>query len=363
MYGNMGYKIEEIDKNFIVNTNVNKDDIVFLNAKDEPFKVYGAYEPFVRLPKEIAENTNRGVSDLYKNTAGIRVRFSTNSPYVAIAAKVPFITKSTHFSRTGLAGFDIYEYNCGEYKYLRTFEPSLDEEHRINGVCELGDEGMHSLVINFPLYNNVDEFFIGIKTGSDLTSGDNYKIEKPIVYYGSSITQGGCASRPGVAYESIISRRFDADFINLGFSGNALGEQIIAEYISKLDMSVFVLDYDYNAPNYKYLKSTHYNFYKTVRDKNPWLPIIMISMPFFKWIKDQKERRDVIFKTYNKAVTDGDKNVYFIDGSTIPGIFGGDNGTVDGCHPNDLGFMCMAEKIGEVINKALSGSNQNSQVI
>ena len=350
----MGRNIEEIDKNFVVNSKIDKEGIVFYNTKDKPFEIYGAYEPFVRMPKEIAENTNRGVAELYKNTSGIRVRFSTDSPYVAILAKVPDITKSAHFSRSGLAGFDIYEYNSGEYKYLRTFDPPINEDKRISGVCELNTDGMHSLVINFPLYNNVDEFFIGLKKGSSLTGGDKYKIEKPIVYYGSSITQGGCASRPGVSYPSILSRRFDADYINLGFAGSARGEQIAAEYISTIDMSIFVLDYDHNAPDLEHLKNTHFNFYKTVRDNNPSVPIVMLSMPFHTWVKDVEERKKVIMQTYNIAINNGDKNVYFIDGCTIPGIFGGENGTVDGCHPNDLGFMCMAEKAGEVIGDILS---------
>lgn len=347
-------RIEDIDKNFAIKTEIKREDIVFLDAKKEPFDIYGAYEPFVRLPGEIAENTNKGVFELYKNTAGIRVRFATDSPYVAISAKLAhIICQSKRMPYSGIAGFDMYEYKDGKYKYLKTFEPIIDETEKVEDIYDFKTQGKHDILINFPLYNGVEELYIGVKEDCNISHSAKYKNEKPWVFYGSSITQGCCASRPGAAYQAILSREFDADFINLGFSGNALGEEVIANYIASLEMSMFFLDYDHNAPSAKSLDLTHERFFKIVREKHPDLPIIMLSMPFPDCVNDANERRRVIEATYNNAIKSGDKNVYFIDGSKMPEIFGNENGTVDGVHPNDLGFMCMAKGIEEVIKNII----------
>ena len=172
------------------------------------------------------------------------------------------------------------------------------------------------------------------------------------MYYGSSITQGGCASRPGNSYESIVSRRLDADYINLGFSGNAKGEPEIAEYISKLDMSCFVYDYDFNAPTVEHLINTHQKMYNVIREANPDLPIVLMSSPKYRLTDEGKQRLSVIRKTYEDAKANGDGNVYFIDGSTLMALAKYD-GTVDDCHPNDLGFASMAKAVGDLLEKIM----------
>ena len=161
-------------------------------------------------------------------------------------------------------------------------------------------------------------------------------------------------SRPGNAYPSFISRRFHRDFINLGFSGSGKAEQAIVEYMATLDMSVFVSDYDHNAPDAAYLEKTHYYLYETIRNKHLNVPYIMVSKPDTLWRKDYVERREVIRRSYEKAMSNGDKNVYFIDGETL---FSGecvDACTVDNSHPNDLGHMRMGKRIGDVIEGILS---------
>jgi lysophospholipase L1-like esterase len=179
-----------------------------------------------------------------------------------------------------------------------------------------------------------------------------YTHQKPIVFYGSSITQGGCASTPGGDYAGRVSRKFDADYINLGFSGSAKGEEAIMKYIASLDMSVFVYDYDYNAPDAEHLRKTHYAGYRTVREAQPELPIIMMSSPNYDNIgHNMAERRDVIAASYERALAEGDTNVYFVDGKEHFATFNADECTVDGIHPNDLGFHRMAEALGSVIKQ------------
>lgn len=124
----------------------------------------------------------------------------------------------------------------------------------------------------------------------------------------------------------------------------------MAEYISGLDMSVFVFDYDHNAPNAEFLENTHEPFFKAFREKKPDVPVVFVSVADRSY-PNFEERRDVIFKTYQNALANGDKNVYFIDGQTIYEKVGYDLCTVDGCHPNDLGFWCMANSIGSVLDE------------
>lgn len=349
-------KISEIDSNFKVDTKLDIADIKFYDIENEPFEIYGVKKRdgiFSRMPYSVAEKVNDGVKALYANSAGGRVRFTTDSSYVAINVIYRNVGKMPHFAFTGSIGFDMYvKDENGKEVYERSFVPPVDIEDKFESVVQFGESKSREITINFPTYSTVEKVCIGIADGSSLGEARKYKINKPIVYYGSSITQGGCSSRPGNSYESIVSRRLDADYINLGFSGNAKGETVMADYIKELDMSVFVLDYDHNAPSLEHLEQTHEKFFKIIREAKPNLPIVMLSAPIFYPDSNWKKRRDVIETTYNNAVASGDKNVYFIDGKTLMKLAQND-GTVDNCHPNDLGFYSMAQAVGDMIEKII----------
>lgn len=213
---------------------------------------------------------------------------------------------------------------------------------------------MADYTINFPLYDGVKELYIALKKGAVILEPTPYSHSVPVVYYGSSITQGGCASRPGNSYEAIISRRLDVDYRNLGFSGSGKAEDLMAQYLADLEMSIFVCDYDYNAPDVEYLEKTHLPLYRAVRSKQPNVPIIFVSAPDI--LMDPETfvpRREVIRRTYTIALEEGDRNVYFIDGAELFDGDDWDSCTVDGCHPNDLGFYRMAMRIEREIVQLL----------
>lgn len=212
---------------------------------------------------------------------------------------------------------------------------------------------MRSFTINFPSYCDVISLEVGIETDAEITEGEVYKNELPVVFYGSSITQGGCSSRAGNTYQNVISRRLGIDFLNLGFSGGCKAEETIVEYLSTLKMSTFVCDYDHNAPNTTYLRETHFPLYEKIRSKNPNLPYVMISLPGYRNNPTAEERRRIIIDSYERALALGDRNVYFIDGRDFFTAPYEDLCTVDRCHPNDLGFALMADKIGAVLSKIL----------
>ena len=353
--------ISKIDKNFEVKSNAGRDDVVFKNSLETPFKIYGVFYQdgkFRRIPEKVAETVSKGVLSLHANTAGGRLRFKTNSPYVAIYAELENICRAPHFALTGAAGFDLYENIDGEDRYINTFIPPYDVENSYESVVDFFGEKEREITINFPLYTDVKNFYIGVSETSYIKAPEPYKYEKPIVYYGSSITQGGCAARPGTCYEAIISRRLSCDYINLGFSGVARAEDEIANYIKDLDMSVFVYDYDHNAPTPEHLEKTHERMFKIIREKNPTLPIIMASKPKFHGdeygenIYKLKRTLEIIQKTYNNAKAAGDENVYFIHGGDLM-QYARYDGTVDIAHPTDLGFYSMAKVFGDLIEKIL----------
>jgi hypothetical protein len=176
----------------------------------------------------------------------------------------------------------------------------------------------------------------------------------PIVFYGSSITQGGCASRPGNCYAHHVCRWLDAPMVNLGFSSNGLGQLEMAEYINSLDMSALVMDYDHNAPDFHHLEKTHERFFQAIRTAHPTLPVVFLSRPDFDFEAELNiRRRAVIRATYENAFRQGDRNVWFLDGERLFGTTDRDTCTVDTIHPNDLGFLRMAKCLHPVLVQAL----------
>lgn len=359
--------IGEIDKNLAVSGTIQGENVSFYNVRREPFAIYGLIpssegEPFRRLPLQVAEQVSEGVLKLHVRTAGGRVRFKTDSSCVAIRAIQPNKNLMPHMPFLGSSGFDLYETVNGKYIYKGSFTPPVNRTDRYESIVKFGSSKMRDLTINFPLYDGVNDLFVGIEPGAVIEKGDAYRSELPIIYYGSSITQGGCASRPGNCYTNIITRNLNLDHVNLGFSGNGKGEPVMAEYISAQPMSLFFYDYDHNAPDAAHLAKTHEAFFLTIREKHPDLPIIMASRtdtPKTPAIaEDTLRRRDVILRTYVNAIKRGDEHVKFIDGTEVfkealkLGI-PADSCTVDGVHPNDLGFACMAEVFGGAIKEML----------
>jgi hypothetical protein len=348
------------DKNLHVDTIIEKDGLKFIEVRNAPFEVYGLYDyknqsEYKRLPDDIGLNVNEGVSSLYLHTAGGRVRFSTDSRYIAIKVEMKKVSPYPHMPLTNTAGLDLYidAAEGEELGFFKTFVPPYNMTNGYESKIDLGVKKMRSFTINMPSYNCLTKLYVGVDSDAFLDKGQEYRPILPVVYYGSSITQGGCASRPGNIYQNIISRRLNIDYINLGFSGSGKAEPIIAEYMAGLPMSVFVSDYDHNAPTVEYLENTHFALYKTIREKNPTLPYVMVTRPDYRNKSDSEARRQVILKSYHDALALGDKNVYFVDGKEFFTGKYADMCTVDSTHPTDLGFSFMADHIGATLEKIL----------
>ena len=367
--------IKDIDPNFKV-TDVIPDNTVLMSVFEAPIKIEGLYKPvetkkYLRMPEKYIsmETINEGTRKLIEHTAGGRIRLATDSPYLTVSVELSGIVHAPHMSVLGQSGVDIYiaEQGCSDYNYRKSVMPvklTEDSDRFYNGVIRFSDfdqHKAHEVMIHLPLYNGVSSVYIGIKEGSNIMAPVKYKYEKPVYFYGASITQGGCASRPGNNYPNHLSRWLNTDFVNLGFSGSAQGEKEIAEYLANSDASAVVVDLDISINDIEIFRKTHYPFYKYVREVNKDLPLIFMSFPKYPKIHHEpgSKYRDhiisdqIIRETCYHAQQANDENVYYIDGETLFGTENQDACTVDYCHPNDYGFYHMAKGIYPTLKKVL----------
>lgn len=354
----------EITKHFYKSSENYKapEDLVFFDiGENETVSVHGLYgsvarDGFCRLPRAVAEATNPRVASLYTNPSGGRVRFKTNSTRMAVRAKYPNLTPRSILTAQASMGFDIFVSEGGAPTLHSVPYPPIDMTAKGYEKCVTLGEGTHEVEIYLPLYNDLASLAIGLDGGATLEAPTPYAERAPILFYGSSITQGASASRAGNAYPAMLERRFHTDFLNLGFASGALGEAAIAEYMASLSFSVFVCDYDYNAPSAEHLAKTHWPLYEKIRASHPKTPILLITKPILLAAADNEEndrRRAIIRQTYERARASGDQSVYLLDGKALFAPYEAGVGCADGVHPNDLGMWVMAEGVGNILKNEL----------
>lgn len=342
--------IEKIDENLKSNAVQDEIDGDVYAIPCEPFRLYGiTYSEeerrFIRFPQTFAESVSSALIRIAQMTAGGRLRFSSDTEFVEIGVTYSKPSQTAHMTLIGQSGFMLLEETeNGISPYVRPLAPSFHHEHGFTARVA-ADGKLHDYILYFPLYCDVKTLTLKFSKGATVAAGKRYRREKPVLYYGSSITQGGCASRPDNSYQALISKWNNIDFINFGLSGNARGEEAIAEYLSKIACSAFVCDYDHNAPNAAHLEKTHYRLYEIFRRRQPDTPILFVSKPDFDGDPEAGARKAVIKKTYLTAKKTGDGNVYFLDGKKLLGKADRENCLIDGRHPTDLGFYRMAKAI------------------
>ncbi len=325
-------RIEEVDKNIFKGSGVDLEKTEFYSSIEAPFTWLGCYQYGVggqlahRNPPAIAEELSPDFGWLNKTHSGVRVAFSTDSPFLSFLVEASGFGRTVDDTLSGGVGIFVTAAEEGKtQKYISRISPTFKdlfnemsgEKAEFSGTVKFSCKRKRQVIVWLPTLTDYKKLYIGIEKGSYLGEFSGYRYKTPVVFYCSSITHGGDSSRPGNAYTAIISRRLCAEYINLGFSGSAKGEQAIAEHIASLKMSAFVFDYDHNAPTPEHLAATHQPFFKTVREKNPELPIIMVSRPGLSYDTSLELalRRQIVFKTYLNAKLAGDQNVYFVDGN------------------------------------------------
>ena len=347
---------KEYDSNFLPDDKIGDYEVKYYDVKDEPFRIYGVWhdgERFVRVPKDIAPSISEGMTHAYSSASGGRVRFITDSPYVAIKCMFALVGKNEATPLSATAAIEMGV----DGKFGGVFRTSPDFCADVHvGVTDIRGEGEHLITLYMPTHSHLSDLFVGLKPGAKVLPAPDHKYEKPVVFYGSSITHGTGATRSGNSYPAQVSKMLDMNFINLGFGGLAKGEAAMAEYIATLDMAALVYDYDFNAPTKEHLAATHEPFFKIIREKQPTLPILILSRPCDFRVGPEKTaaRFDIIKATYDNAKAAGDENVYIINGLEFFPEYGPEC-TVDGTHPNDFGYRFMAEgisaKLKEILDK------------
>ena len=346
----------ELDKNFNVEK-INDEEFNFYPYtafKLEGFPWYETDKKLYRLPLDVMSKIEGNIVTLAKSSAGGCIRFKSNTNKIALKVTYERRRHSPGMPQVSDAGFDIYVKKGNEWVFINMFRPEIADEE-LNMTRELfSDGGMNEYALYFPLYSCPDEISIGFEVNSTVSADvDPRNIEKPILFYGSSVTNGGCVARAANTYSATVGRKLDAPIINMGYSGSCRGETEIAEAISKLDLAMFVSEFDHNmkAPEELYHKLT--NFISIIRDKNPNLPIILMSRPFFVEYRREftEQMLQIVKKVHNEMLQKGDKNIYFISGMDIFDMDDRYDYSIDGVHPTDLGNRVMGMKLVEFTKK------------
>ncbi len=347
----------EIDPNLRQTLNI-PEDTRFYDAFSAPFTCHGLPDdvsmPPCRLPAAAFHEASPQLQALSYHTAGVRIRFATDAQAIHLAVELYEKCLFPHMPLTGSSGIDVF----ADGDYRATLRPGFDSDGspalRYMGTVLLPGPSLKQVTLYLPLYNGLRSLAVGLPDGALLQPGAPYRIRKPVLFYGSSITQGGCSCRTSTCYTALVSRWLDVDHINLGFSGNALGEPFMARYIASLPLAALVLDYDHNAPDAAHLARTHGPFFDIIRASQPQLPVLMMTRPdFVAGDPEMEARRAAVRMTYERARAGGDRQVWFLDGETLLEGHDRSSCTVDGCHPNDLGFMRMAQRVEPILREML----------
>ncbi|NLF73559.1 MAG: hypothetical protein GX575_31360 [Candidatus Anammoximicrobium sp.] len=298
-----------------------------------------------RLPAQAEGKVTPSVWSLSHHSAGMCVPFTTDATSIQVRwSLLPSGNMSMpHMPATGVSGVDVYtKDSSGRWCFVANGRPA-----GVTNTARCAVPAGQPCLLYLPLYNGVTSVEIGVPKGHTLSGADpaSSKRRKPIVIYGTSITHGGCASRPGLAFPAIMGRKLDMPVINLGFSGSGRMEPIMAELLAELDPSVYVLDCLWNmSPD---LVATRIEpFVKTLRAARPDTPILLAEDCSVRNVCPT-EKGTILRKIYEKLTAEGVKNLHFLPSE---GMLGDDTeGTVDGCHPNDLGMMRQAEVFAKAV--------------
>lgn len=321
------------------------------------------YSPFTRLPLNVEDSIKKDKSrsaliDRGRNSAGMAIRFASNSARIGIRYNLTVNFHMAHMADTGIKGTDLYILNDeGKWEYVNTNRPYKKDSIQTKIYADdLPTKHMREYMIYLPLYDGVNWMEIGVDSGAVIQKPilNTPRKEKKVVFYGTSILQGGCATRTGMVATSIIQRDLDVECVNLGFSGEGKMDMYMAEAMAEIpDVVAYVIDPIPNCTKDMCTNLT-YDFVKALREKRPGIPIIMVEGPIYSYTKYDKFTKNYLAqkneewrKNYEKLKAEDSSNLYYV---TCEGLSGYDNeGTVDGIHFTDLGFRAYADKLISVL--------------
>ncbi|MCC6539459.1 MAG: SGNH/GDSL hydrolase family protein [Bryobacterales bacterium] len=307
----------------------------------------------IRLPRRLEKELPPAVWNLGLSPSGGRIRFRTDSTRLAIKLSYPSPPNMANMHAFGQTGVDIYL--DGVYRSTAIAPKDAAPDKPVDFTFFEGlPKQMRDVTLYLPLYKGVKVLGIDFDEGAAIQKPRRFAVAKPIVFYGTSITQGGCASRSGLSYQAILGRQLNVDFVNLGFSGNGKGEPVTAAMTAEIDASMFVLDYSQNNRTVESLREVYAPFLATVRGKHPRTPIVAITpIASSRDGQNLRDMREHIRTVVNAQIAAGDKLLTLVEGESLLGP-GRLDGLVDGTHPNDLGFQWMADDLAPTVARLLA---------
>lgn len=317
--------------------------------------------PFDRLPARAEGKMPRAVWPLSRHSAGICVRFVADAP--ALHARWVVTSPQLampHMAATGVSGVDLYVRGDKGWHWVAVGRPAKTENQQVlaSGI----PAGKREFLLYLPLYNGVSRVEIGVPQGSLLEAAPPRPEGKrrPLLFYGTSITHGACASRPGMPHPAILGRMLDRPVINLGFSGNGRMDPEVVALLAELDPAVYVIDCLPNMSAPEVAEKTG-PLVTALRKARPHTPILLVedrSNANAHLLAGPRERnatsRAALKKEYDRQVQAGVTGLYYLEGEKLLGADRDD--TVDSSHPSDLGFMRHAEAFRPVLERILRES-------
>jgi len=323
---------------------------------------------FDRLPAKAEKVVRDPVWHLSRNSAGFCVRFETDAP--SLEARWTLLSSKLalpHMPATGVSGLDLYVKTPeGRWRWIGAGQPTRAPTNTATLVAGL-PEGRREFLLYLPLYNGVTSVEIGVPKGRQIAKPKprDAARAKPIVFYGTSITQGGCASRPGMVHTAILGRRLDRPVINLGFSGNGKMEAEVADLLAELDPAVYVIDCLPNMTADEITARVE-PLVRTLRKAHPETPIVLAEDRTYSNVpllpaptRRNSTSRAALTAAFERLLSAGTPGLIYLPGE--PQLGGDGEGTVDGSHPTDLGFFRMADAFEPVLKKALGEAGQETR--
>jgi hypothetical protein len=331
-----------------------------------PFQVFGLpwftqERVYRRLPQKPAEPIPLAVDSLANCCAGGQIRFQSDTGRVSVRVSLREPGGMDHIAATGESGCDLYVDVGGRPRFYGVTRFNRKQMSYEALLFEHATRVLRVFTLNLPLYNGINELRIGLSPDAVVTAPPSYASPGCIVCYGTSITQGGCASRPGMAYTNILSRLLNMEVVNLGFSGNGRGEPEVARLVADVPAPrLFLIDYDPNCPSAEHIAKTLPEFLRILRNRHAAVPILVMSRIGYAHdlLQDAQRgergrRRDIQAQVVAAAQDAGDRQIFFLDGAAILGDDFEECG-VDGVHQTDLGFYRIAHALAPAIRRILA---------
>lgn len=310
---------------------------------------------FDRLPSSASESVTKRVWNLSRHSAGMMVRFKTDSTAIHVHYNLLHANIAmSHMPATGVSGIDLYARDGeGKWRWVQVTRPATQEvkAQLVSGLAP----GFREYAAYLPLYNGVESLSIGVNANSQFEQ--HHPRPRPLVFYGTSITHGACASRPGMVHTAILGRRFDMPVVNLGFSGNGKMDEAVGDYLIQIDASVYIIDC---LPNMNAAAVTEkcVPLVKQIRQVRPDTPIVLVEdrRNTNSWILPARNAHHTANHAALRAAFEhlqqaGVENLHYIPGDKLYGVDG--EGATDGSHANDLGFMRQAGVFEPILRNAL----------